>query len=139
MTEWIYQGKPLTDEQTEGFAAFVYNIQNLTNGRRYIGKKRLKTRRKQKPLKGKKRRRVLVADSDWKDYYGSNKELLTDVEKLGKNQFHREVLRLCRTLGESSYYEAKAQFDHDVLLNPAEWYNAWIYVKVRREHLRKGA
>ena len=134
--EWSYNNEALSDEQTEGFVAFVYIIENLVSGRKYIGKKRLLTKRKKKPLKGKKRKRTEITTSDWRDYYGSSAELLIDVEKLGKDNFSRKVLRFCKSLGEASYFEAKYQFDADALLKPNEWYNAWIMVRVRGDHLK---
>jgi len=43
---------------------------------------------------------------------------------------------MCKTTAEMSYYEAKEQFDRDVLLNPDEYYNAFIGLKVHRNHMR---
>ena len=113
--------------------AFVYIITNETDGRKYIGKKLFKFTRSTKK-KGKRVKKQV--DSDWKDYYGSNKELLGDVEGLGKKSFKREILHLCKTKGEASYLEAKEQFACDALLSE-DYYNAWIMIRVRKTHVRK--
>lgn len=128
---WIYQNQPLT-EIPDGYVAFVYIITNTTNDRKYIGKKLFKFRKSSK-RKGKTVRKQV--ESDWQDYFGSNKELLGDVQSLGEDKFTREVIRLCKTKGESSYYEAKQQFDNDVLFSDL-WYNAWISVKITKTHLK---
>jgi hypothetical protein len=128
---WLYNGEIVNSELLENYLGFVYNITNLTNNRKYIGKKLLK-RTKTTQVKGKKKRTLV--ESDWKKYYGSNKELQADVELLGVHNFKREILRLCKTKGECNYYEAREQFLLDVLSNP-EYYNTWIQVKVHRKHL----
>ena len=55
-------------------------------------------------------------ESDWRDYYGSNKHLQEDVKKMGEDFFHREILHICKTKGECAYMEAKEQFDREVRL-----------------------
>jgi hypothetical protein len=109
-------------------------ITNTFTNKKYIGKKRLQFTKTRSIKKKKKRVKV---PSDWKTYYGSNKELQSDIEKHGEHSCKREILRLCKTLGESSYWEAYYQFTHEVLLKPDQYYNDWIMVKVRRSHLPK--
>lgn len=131
---WTYQNAPA--EPPETAIAFVYRITRLSDGKTYFGKKRLRKKVTRKPLKGKKRKRVEYKESDWQTYFGSNDDLKADVERLGQDAFSREVLYWCRTLGESSYLEAKLQFECDVLLNPDRFYNHWIQVKVSSSHVR---
>lgn len=131
---WTIDNNFVTDEVVEGYTAFVYQITNLKTNKKYIGKKRLQFTKTRSVKKKKKKVKV---PSDWKTYYGSNKELLADVEKHGEKNFKREVLRLCKTLGESTYWEAHYQFTEGVLLKPDEYYNEWIMCKVRRSHLPK--
>ena len=128
---WLYNGLVVDSELLDDYLGFVYNITNLTSKKKYIGKKLLK-RTKTRQVKGKKKRSLV--ESDWKTYYGSNKELQLDVETLGIHNFKREILRLCKTKGECNYYEAKEQFSVDILRNP-EYYNAWIQCKIHRKHL----
>ena len=126
---WFYND--LVFEEVGENIAYVYCITNLINGRKYIGKKNLyfsKTR----VVKGKRKR--YKVESDWHDYYGSNKELQEDVENLGKENFKREILRLCKSKGEASYFEAKEQFTRFVL-ETDEYYNSWISCRIRKSHL----
>ncbi len=48
---WFYQDKEVT-EIPEDSIGFVYLITNLTNDRKYIGKKLAQFKRSRKPLKG---------------------------------------------------------------------------------------
>jgi len=128
---WLYNGQIVDSELLDEYLGFVYIITNLTNNRKYIGKKLLK-RTKTKQVKGRKKRTLV--ESDWKSYYGSNKELQADVESVGVHNFKREILRLCKTKGECNYYEAKQQFLLDVL-EDVSYYNSWIQVKVHKKHL----
>jgi len=128
---WFYNGVVVDSEILEEYLGFVYKITNLASQKKYIGKKLLK-RTKTRQVKGKKKRTLV--ESDWKDYYGSNKELQEDVINLGAHNFKREIIRFCKTKGECNYFEAKQQFLLDVLEN-TEYYNSWISVKVHRKHL----
>ena len=113
---WYYNNEPFTSEMIGDYVGFVYEITDKSNGLKYIGKKGLISRRKLPPLKGKKRRRVKIVETDWQDYYGSSETVKLLVEQNGKENFHREILRLCRKKAEMSYYEAKRQFELDCLM-----------------------
>ena len=65
-----------------------------------------------------------------------SKDLLNHVNILGKDSFKREILFLCKTKGEASYYEAKEQFARDALISE-QYYNEWIMVRVRKSHVKK--
>ena len=140
---WVYQGNPITEIEPS-VVGFVYSITNLIDGRIYFGKKQaffkktsLKTVLiKRTGLKTKKKIRSMVP-SDWLDYYGSSESLKKDVELLGKESFSREILMFCYSLSELSYREAKIQFETDALLFPDKYYNSWIMVRTRRDHLLK--
>lgn len=129
---WLWNGIAFESEHIEDHVGFVYQITNLVSGKKYIGKKWLWSVRK----KAKAKRRV-KSESDWKKYYGSNAELKNDIEQLGKDNFKREILRLCMTKGECSYYEAKEQFDKDVLLSEG-YYNVFLGCRINKKHLIKG-
>ena len=137
--QWTYQGKPV-DELPQDVEGFVYLITNLTNNKKYVGKKLAKFKTTKPPLKGKKNKRRGYKESDWKDYWGSSDHLLADVKKLGVQQFTREILHMCPSRGVMSYLEAKEQFDRRVL-ETDEYYNGIINVrvggsKILKEHLK---
>lgn len=132
MQDWLYESTRFSDEEVlNSYVGFVYLITNLVDGRRYIGKKLFKFSRT-KQVKG-KRKKVKV-ESDWKTYFSSSEALKADVDRLGPDNFQREILRLCKTKAECSYWEAKLQFEHDVLLSE-QWYNSWISCKVHKGHV----
>ncbi len=133
---WLYNDKEIGDDEIEGYASFVYMITNLETGKRYLGKKIFKSIQRKK-VKGKTRKKKVTKDSDWKSYYGSNKLLQEDVKRLGSDRFKREILKLCKTRGTASYWEAKYQMQHEVLENPDLWYNDWIMCKVHRSHIKE--
>jgi len=130
---WTYGIKTFTSDDIDGNYGFVYIITNTVNDRKYIGKKWFWSLRKKK-IKGKKRAKRVKLESDWKDYYGSSAELLADIEKYGKDNFKREILVLCKTKGDTSYHEARLQFEFRVLESD-EYYNSWIICKVRKNHI----
>ena len=126
--QWTYQGK-IVEEISEEYVGFVYLITNLTNNKKYIGKKLTKFKVTKKPLKGKKNKRRSTKESDWRTYWGSSPHLQEDVEHLGEKNFTREILYFCKGRGELSYLEAKEQFDREVLKTD-EYYNGIINVRV---------
>jgi hypothetical protein len=131
---WTYDGKEF-DETPEEYQGFVYEITELDTGMKYIGKKFF-WKPKKLPVTKTRRRAVRTrSESDWRKYYGSSTEVKMLVEKKGAANFKREILRLCKTKGECSYYEMKYQFERDVLLKPDEYYNAFIGGKIHRKHI----
>lgn len=136
---WLYQ-ESVVDTLPEDCVGFVYLITNITNNRKYIGKKLAKFSKttykvvKQKNgIKKKKRIRSKI-DSDWQEYYGSSPELSKDVELLGKDNFIREILHFCKSKSACSYLEAKEQFDRKVL-ESLDYYNGHIQVRVHGSHI----
>ena len=129
---WTYNGKDFTEDLIGNNYGFVYQITNLTNGRKYIGKKFFCSA-KTKQVKGKKKK--YKASSNWQTYYGSSDNLTKDVLQLGHENFNREILHLCLTKGECGYLEAKEQFRNNVL-ETDNYYNSWIMVRVRKDHIK---
>jgi hypothetical protein len=127
---WLYNNEVI-DIIPDKIIGFTYIITNLTNNRKYIGKKNFYFS-KTKQVKGKKKR--IKVESDWRDYFGSNEELKQEVEKIGQDNFKREILRLCSSKGEMSYFELKEQMIQGVLENN-DFYNTWVSAKIHRKHL----
>jgi hypothetical protein len=132
MTDWIYDGKPISPEFLFGYYGFVYEIENVLTGRKYIGKKLLWFK-KTKMVKGKKKR--YLKESDWRTYWGSNNALLEDIEKHGEQNFKRTILCWCKSKGECSYMEAKYQFERSVLIDSA-YYNDLIRCRIHSKHIK---
>ena len=131
MELWYYNNK-IVEELPEGTVGFVYLITNLTNNRKYIGKKLAQFKRTKPPLKGRKNKRRSTVESDWREYYGSSDELSADVAELGPQSFKREILFYCTSKSELSYVEAREQFTHKVLESD-EYYNGHIRVRVHQK------
>jgi hypothetical protein len=116
---WKYNGEDFikVPNKMEGF---VYIITNLTNNKKYIGKKHFWTRQKDR-----KTGRRKTQESDWMNYFGSCDELKEDVQLLGKDNFLREILYLCPHKKSMSYYETYEQFHRNVLFSN-DYYNTNI-------------
>ena len=110
---------------------FIYRIINTVSGKIYFGKKQIKSVRKLKPLKGRKNKRHFDIETDWKTYTSSSNDVNEDIKKIGKDKFKFEILRFCDSKFELAYYEAKIQFDHDVLLKGG-YYNGIINCRIGR-------
>lgn len=133
MSKWLYNGAEVQEETLKDFYGYVYEVRNLSTGRRYIGKKLLWNKKIR--IKNGKRKRFLI-ESDWREYWGSNKALLEDIEKHGPENFQRTILRLCKSKGECNYWEAKYQFEKDVLLDET-YYNDLIRCRIHSSHVKK--
>jgi hypothetical protein len=133
---WYYKDKPVEEIDISKYKAFVYLITNLVDGRQYIGKKLTESTITRPPLKGQKRKRKIRKESDWRDYWSSSDELKADVERLGEENFKREILCYCLNKGSASYYEAKYQMLNECLEHPDKWYNGIIQCKVHRTHVK---
>ena len=119
----------IVEDIPENVYGFIYEIINTTNSKSYIGKKQMVRKIRRKPLKGKKRKRIDYIESDWKSYTGSSDALNEDIENLGKDKFKFKVLMFCNSKFELSYFEAKIQFEKDVLLNE-NYYNGIINCRI---------
>ena len=137
---WFYQGQ-LVEELPEDCVGFVYIITNTLTDKKYIGKKLAKfsktTYRTVKLKNGKKKRKRIKGkiESDWQEYYGSSPNLTEDINNLGKQNFKREILYLCKSKAECSYIEAREQFNRKVLESD-EYYNGHIQVRVHGSHIK---
>ena len=130
---WTFNNKEynITPEEYQGF---VYQLTEIHTNKKYIVKKNF-WKPKVLPINKTRKRRVRTrVESDWKDYYGSSNEVRKIVEEHGTQTFKREILKLCKTKGEMSYYEAKLQFDHNVLFRD-DYYNNFIGCRIHAKHL----
>ena len=86
---WQYNEKDFI-EVPKDMEGFVYLITNLTNNKKYVGKKSFWSRRKNKKTGRKK-----TIESDWKKYFGSCDELNEEVKLIGEDKFLKEILYYC--------------------------------------------
>ena len=134
--DWLYKGEEMSsieDFPTSTFG-FTYRIVHTPSGKAYIGKKVLKFTRKAKlskkdlamyeGIKGRKPSfKKVTKESDWKDYWGSNKYLLELLKSEPKENFKREILALAPGKKLLTYEETKALFVYQVLEKPEEFFN----------------
>ena len=136
MNDWLYRGELFDESLIGDYQGFVYEIENLKTGKKYIGKKFFWSSKILPKTKTRKRRTRTKVESDWKKYFGSSDQVREDVNHLGAGKFRRTILHLCKTKGECSYLEMKEQIERDVLLKPDEYYNAFVGGKIHRNHIK---
>ena len=141
--EWIgLKGEPIstiTDFPDNTFG-FVYRIVHKPTGKSYIGKKVLYFNRKVKLTKkdlalyegvvGRKPSyKLVIKESNWLDYWGSNKLLkeVMDLEPI--ENFERHIIKTAPSKKLLTYYETQMQFVHQVLEKPYECFNENILGK----------
>lgn len=131
---WLYDGQLIEDiSQLENSPfGFVYIITQKSTGKKYIGRKLL-TKSSRKTIKGKKKK--IRVESDWKTYWGSSPALLKAIEKHGLKDFEREIVKLCYTKSECSYWETKLIFETDAIISE-DYFNDWVSCKISGKHLK---
>lgn len=128
MNNWLYKYKDIHSISDFPYSAFgfIYKITNTQNEKFYIGKKQLmsvtnvkmgKKELAEQPIqRGRKiTKKQVIKESNWKEYWGSNKFLLDDIKKLGYENFTREILVICPTKKLLTYWELAMQCKYDVL------------------------
>ena len=134
---WIdKEGKEYNNIEAFGGAfGFIYRIEHIETGKFYIGKKVLSFSRNKKI--GKKElktreikpgriptKKLVVSESDWKEYFGSCKPLLEEVKKIGKDKYKRTILQLAYNSKQLSYFEIMYQMAENVLQRDDCWNNS---------------
>jgi hypothetical protein len=137
---WIYQDQ-IVETLPEDCVGYVYCIENLTNNRKYIGKKLAKfsktTYKTVKLKNGTKKKKKIRSkiDSDWQEYWSSSDELKKDIALLGKENFKREILFYCKSKSACTYIEARIQFERKVLESD-DYYNGQISCRIHQSHIK---
>ncbi len=105
---------PDLDFNVDDYFGFVYKITNKNTNRSYIGRKQFHSYTRKK-IKGKKNRKKIVRESDWKTYTGSCEPLNEEIVSIGKENFTFTILKLCTTKRDLGYTETQLQFKENVL------------------------
>ena len=105
MNKWIYLKKEINsiNDFDKDVMGFVYKVTHIPSGKSYIGKKFLVHTQKRKLAKkdlkiyegtpGRKPKYKIVSkESDWKTYYGSNKQLCMEVLENPDEYFNDNIL-----------------------------------------------
>ena len=133
---WTYKGetiKEITDFPPNSHG-FVYVITHLPSKKKYIGKKILYFSKKVKigkrelakmqDLVGRRPTyKLAIKESDWKNNYGSQKELKSLLTESKIKDFKREILKVVPNKKLLTYFETKYQMLYQVLEKPDEFFN----------------
>ena len=151
---WVYQGRVITSikDMPEGTYGFIYEVIYKPTDVRYIGKKvlyfernkrlgkkalaALREERSKQGLRGRVPiKQKVVTESDWKDYFGSQKEIVTlsKEDNAGEN-WEKRILEFVPNKKLLTYYETKHLFKNDVLENQ---YSAHINDNILGKFFRK--
>lgn len=108
---WLYQESTIEslEQMPLGTIGFIYRIDNPDTNEYYIGKKSTIANRTLPPLKGQKRKRKVVKESDWKTYQSSNKTVRDWISP------KKTILKYCYNKKQMTYWENKYLYCSDVL------------------------
>ena len=130
---WTFNNQAVTDDIVpENAIGFIYIITS-PEGKRYLGRKMLKST-KTKTTKGVKKK--IKVDSDWKDYWSSSPDLKATIAERGLTGFKREIIYFAYTKGMMLYAEEKALYALGALESD-DWLNGNIRAKVYRTWVDK--
>ena len=131
---WTYNGQLITEieDMPENTYGFIYEVFHKPSGKKYLGKKVLHFNRTLPPLKGMKRKRKVVKESDWRTYFGSHVEIKQLIKEEKQDEFERRILQFVPTKKLLTYYECKYLFINEVLEHD-EYINDNILAKFYRK------
>lgn len=114
---WLYENKEIIsiNDFPEDTFGFIYEIEHIPSGKKYLGKKVLYFNRTLPPLKGYKRKRKVKKESDWKTYYGSHPLVKELIKENKQEEFKRIILKLVETKKLLTYWENKYLFERGVI------------------------
>ena len=139
---WFYENKEIKsiEDMPEDTYGFIYLVTHITTGQKYIGKKVLyfeinvkigkreyeilKQERKEQGIGGRpSAKKKVTKESDWKTYYGSQKEIVNLVKEGKELDFEREILKFVTNKKLLTYYENKFLFSLGVIEGDNEYIN----------------
>ena len=133
---WTYNGETINDisDFPPNTYGFVYKVKHIPSGKSYIGKKILFFTKKVKLGKkeiaqlqhvvGRKPAyKLAVKESDWKTYYGSQKQIKELLKESKEKDWDRHILKCVPSKKLLTYFETKYQMVYQVLEKPDEFFN----------------
>lgn len=141
---WLYKNKKIEslEDMPCGTYGFIYEVNHIPSGRKYIGKKQLVFIRKKQlgkkaiealTDKRAKKYEIIEKESDWKTYYGSHKDILKLIKEGKQEEFTREILQFVPDKKQLTYFECKYLFIKEVLEQPDSYINDNILGKFYRK------
>ena len=134
LPSWWYKGSLIysTEDMPKDTYGFIYEVQHKPSDRKYIGKKvlyfernkrlgkkaleALRLERKAKGIGGRvPLKQKVITESDWKDYYGSHKDIVKLIKENKQMEFERKILEFVPNKKLLTYYECKYLFINEVL------------------------
>lgn len=103
MSDWIIPD----GQDVLRYRAFFYRI-TLPDGRFYVGRKNVYR------CSGGK----IVAESKWRDYWSSSKEVAKLAKAAGHSLCKREILQLLESTGKAGYVETRWLVENNAMLDP---------------------
>lgn len=116
LSPWLFDGQVYNPDDAKNWAGFVYLLTHIPTGKKYIGKKSFKSKRK---LTKTAKRRTTI-ESDWQYYWSSSDVIKEMVKTGGKSEWRREILILCSLDRDVGYCEVREQWRRDVLESRGE-------------------
>ena len=109
------------------YTGFVYLLKNKNKKKLYIGQKLFFFKKTLPALKGKKRKRRTLVESDWKTYTGSSNDLNADIA--AGDEVEGEILHLAKSKWEMSYIEAREIIEREALQRE-DYYNGYLRLRI---------
>ena len=133
---WLYKEEVIDsiEKMPKNTFGFIYEVCYIPTNEKYLGKKVLQFNKKLPPLKGFKRKRKVVVESDWQTYYGSHQKIKNLLKEGKQDNFRRIILEFAFNKKNLTYLETKYLFKRKVLEN-TEYINDNILGKFFRKDL----
>jgi hypothetical protein len=142
LPSWWHSGKMITEisDMPENTYGFIYEVTHKPTDRKYLGKKVLffernvkigkreaeilKEERRAKGIGGRvPAKKKVIKESDWKDYYGSHKDIIKLIKQEKQFEFERRILTFVPNKKLLTYYECKYLFIKEVLESDNNYIN----------------
>ena len=143
---WKYKNEEIKDINSvpEGAFGFVYEVYHTPSGKKYIGRKQLisvitkalgKKELAELTDKRASKKKKILKESDWKNYYGSHSEIKQLIKDGKEEEFERTILQFAFSPKHLTYLETKYLFSLEVLEHSEIYFNDNILGKFFRKDI----